>query len=236
VSLGNANDVPWEYEFSNAEAWSSSREERLLPALESEFSAAYSLQKKNLLMSKTDADFLVSELEHLKIVNSIRATEMTSKKSRLTWYDNMYTIVRNRLRENVVANPKQLYFEAEAVAANSDYTVIPLLVADLDYAYNACADSACNTNNVIKAHLLTTGLPTSFVRGSKMSLVLDPYFIVTQQRELPSVSVCTSGTCKALLLGARLDLEFPSTGIQKIVVKLNNGEQRVEQNLFVEVK
>ena len=59
---------------------------------------------------------------------------------------------------------------------------------------------------------------------------------MTQQRELPSVSVCTSGTCKALLLGERLDLEFPSTGIQKIVVKLNNGEQRVEQNLFVEVK
>ncbi|SIO27356.1 hypothetical protein [Fibrobacter sp. UWB11] len=236
VSLGNANDVPWEYEFSNAEAWSSSREERLLPALESEFSAAYSLQKKNLLMSKTDADFLVSELEHLKIVNSIRAPEMTAKKSRLTWYDNMYTIVRNRLRENVVANPKQLYFEAEAVAANSDYTVIPLLVADLDYAYNACADSACNTNNVIKAHLLTAGLPTSFVRGSKVSLILDSYFVVTKQRELPSISVCVSGSCKIILPGARLELEFPSTGLQTIVVKMKSGDRNVEQKLFVEVK
>ena len=161
---------------------------------------------------------------------------MTAQKSRLVWFDNLYSVVRNRLRENVVANPKQLYFEAEAVAARSDYTVIPLLVADLDYVYSACADSACVATQNVNAHLLMAGLPTSFVRGSKMSLVLDPYFIVTQQRELPSVTVCTSGTCKALLLGERLDLEFPSTGIQKIVVKLNNGELRVEQNLFVEVK
>jgi hypothetical protein len=161
---------------------------------------------------------------------------MTAQKSRLVWFDNLYSVVRNRLRENVVANPKQLYFEAEAVAARSDYTVIPLLVADLDYVYSACADSACVATQNVNAHLLMAGLLNSFVRGSKMSLVLDPYFFVTQQRELPSVSVCTSGTCKALLLGERLDLEFPSTGIQKIVVKLNNGEQRVEQNLFVEVK
>ena len=225
-----------EYEFSNVDAWSEKRNSRFLPSEESEFSAAHSQQERDSLLSKTNGDFLVSELEHLKIVNSIRASEMTAQKSRLVWFDNLYSVVRNRLRENVVANPKQLYFEAEAVAARSDYTVIPLLVADLDYVYSACADSACVATQNVNAHLLMAGLPTSFVRGSKMSLVLDPYFIVTQQRELPSVSVCTSGTCKALLLGERLDLEFPSTGIQKIVVKLNNGEQRVEQNLFVEVK
>ena len=234
IALGHTDYL--EYEFSNVDAWSEKRNSRFLPSEESEFSAAHSQQERDSLLSKTNGDFLVSELEHLKIVNSIRASEMTAQKSRLVWFDNLYSVVRNRLRENVVANPKQLYFEAEAVAARSDYTVIPLLVADLDYVYSACADSACVATQNVNAHLLMAGLPTSFVRGSKMSLVLDPYFIVTQQRELPSVSVCTSGTCKALLLGERLDLEFPSTGIQKIVVKLNNGEQRVEQNLFVEVK
>jgi hypothetical protein len=148
----------------------------------------------------------------------------------------LYTIVRNRLRENAVANPKQLYFEAEAVAANSDYSVIPLLVADLDYAYSACADSTCDTKQIFNAHLLTAGLPTSFVRGSKVSLVLDPYFVVTKQRELPSISVCVSGTCKTILPKEQLELEFPSSGLQTITVKIKSAERYVEQKLFVEVK
>ena len=226
----------WEYEFSNVEAWSEKREARLLPALEPEFSAAYTPQERNSLISTVNADFLVNELEHLKIVNSIRASEMSAKKSRLTWYDNMYSVVRNRLRENAVANPKQLYFEAEAIAANSDYTVIPLLVADLDYVYKACADETCGSTQNVNAHLLMAGLPTSFVRSSKISFVLDPYFVVTKQRELPSVSVCISGTCKSISPKERLELEFPSSGLQKIIVKLKSGMHNVEQNLFVEVK
>ena len=236
VAWNDMNEAPWEYEFSNAEAWSASRDVRLLPALESEFSAAHSPQERNSLVSKTNEDFLVSEVEHLKIANSVRAVEMTAKKSRLMWYDNLYTVVRNRLREKAVANPKQLYFEAEAVAANSDYTVIPLLVADLDYAYSACADSACNTNQIVNAHLLTAGLPTSFVRGSKVSLVLDPYFVVTKQRKLPTISICVSGSCKMIRPKEQLELEFPSTGLQTIVVKMNSGDRNVEQKLFVEVK
>ena len=235
-SVAFDNDERWEYEFSNVESWSVNREARLLPAVESEFSAAYSPQERNALLSTTDADFVVSMLDHLKIVNSIRAKEMTAQKSRLSWYDNLYTVVRNRLRENVVANPKQLYFEAEAIAANSDYTVIPLLVADLDYVYSACSDATCASTRNVNAHLLTAGLPTSFVRGSKVSLVLDPYFIVTKQRELPSVSVCVAGSCKSVSPGNQLELEFPSSGLQTIVVKLKSGDQNVEQKLFVEVK
>ena len=230
------DESPWKYEFSNVDAWSVNRETRLLPAKEAEFSAAYSPQERNALISTTDADFCVSMLDHAKIVNSVQASEMTAKKSRLAWFDNLYTIVRNRLRENVVANPKQLYFEAEAVAANSDYTVIPLLVADLDYVYRACADDACGSTRNVNAHLLTAGLPTSFVRGSKVSLVLDPYFVVTKQRVLPSISVCVSGTCKSISPKERLELEFPSAGLQTIVFKMKNGGRSVEQKLFVEVK
>lgn len=225
-----------EYKFSNAEAWSQKRDVRFLPVSESEFSAAYSRQKRDSLQSKTNADFVLTELEHVKIVNTVGKAEMSAKKSRTTWYDNLYSVVRNRLRENVVANPKQLYFEAEAIAAESDYTVIPLLVADLDYAYSACADASCNTKQVVNAHLLTAGLPTSFVRGSKVSLVLDPYFIVTKQKSLPSISVCVSGTCKSITSKQRLELEFPSTGTQKLVVKMQHAGRNVEQNLFVEVK
>ena len=224
------------YEFSNVEAWSEVRESRFLPNAESEFSAAYSQHERDSLISRTNGNFLVSELEYLKIENTVHATEMTAKKSRKTWYDNLYSVVRNRLRENVVANPKQLYFEAEAIAAESDYTVIPLLVADLDYGYSACADSLCSTMQIMNAHLLTAGLPTSFVRGSKIRLLLDPYFIATKQRELPSVSVCLSGRCSSLKLKGSLELEFPSAGLQKIVVKLKSGGRNVEQNLFVEVR
>lgn len=232
----HANDDYLEYEFSNVESWSETRKARFLPSVESDFTAAYSEQKRDSLLSKTNGNFVISELEHLKIVNTVRATDMLPAKSRTSWYDNLYSVVRNRLRENVVANPKQLYFEAEAIAAASDYTVIPLLVADLDYAYNACADSLCSSMQIVNAHLLAAGLPTSFVRGSKVSFVLDPYFVVTKRRTLPSISVCVSGTCSSLPMKGRLDLEFPSSGKQKIVIKMKNGGQTVEQNLFVEVK
>ena len=214
----------------------SQRNARLLPTVETEFSAAYSPQLRNALISSTNGDFLVSELEHMKIANTVHTAEMTPQKSRTTWYDNLYSVVRNRLRENVIANPKQLYFEAEAIAAKSDYTVIPLLVADLDYVYRACADADCSTSKNVNAHLLTAGLPTSFVRGSKMILVLDSYFFVTKQRELPSISVCVSGKCNALSVNGKTELEFASTGTQKIVVKMKRGDRMVEQNLFVEVK
>jgi len=231
---GNGGDL--EYEFSNVESWSEQREPRFLPTLEPNFTAAYSERARDSLLSKTNGNFVVSELEHLKIVNTVRATDMMPKKSRTSWYDNLYSVVRNRLRENVVANPKQLYFEAEAIAASYDYTVIPLLVADLDYAYNACADSLCSSMQIVNAHLLEAGLPTSFVRGSRVSILLDPYFVVTKQRELPSISVCVSGKCESIPMKGRLNLEFPSVGKQKIVVKMTRSGQTVEQNLFVEVK
>ena len=235
-SSAASGDVLLGYEFSNVEAWSEVRDARFLPNVESEFSAAYSQHERDSLISKTNENFVVGELEHLKIENTVHATEMTAKKSRKTWYDNLYSVVRNRLRENVVANPKQLYFEAEAIAAESNYTVIPLLVADLDYAYSACADSLCSTAQIMNAHLLTAGFPTSFVRNSKINLLLDPYFIVTKQRELPSVSICLSGQCSSLKPKESLELVFPSAGLQKIVVKLKNGGRNVEQNLFVEVR
>ena len=231
-----ANGDSLGYEFSNVESWSEKRDARYLPSLESNFTAAYSEQQRDSLLLRTNSDFVVDELEHLKIVNTVRATDVSPKKSRTSWYDNLYSVVRNRLRENAVANPKQLYFEAEAIAATSDYTVIPLLVADLDYAYSACADSLCSSVQIVNAHLLEAGLPTSFVRGSKVSILLDPYFVVTKQRSLPSISVCVSGKCETLPMKGRLDLEFPSVGKQKIVVKMNRGGQTVEQNLFVEVK
>lgn len=231
-----ANGDSLEYEFSNVESWSEKRDARYLPSLESNFTVAYSEQQRDSLLLRTNSDFVVDELEHLKIVNTVRATDVSPKKSRTSWYDNLYSVVRNRLRDNVVANPKQLYFEAEAIAATSDYTVIPLLVADLDYAYSACADSLCSSVQIVNAHLLEAGLPTSFVRGSKVSILLDPYFVVTKQRSLPSISVCVSGKCETLPMKGRLDLEFPSVGKQKIVVKMNRGGQTVEQNLFVEVK
>ena len=236
TSNGSASSEVLEYEFSNVESWSEKREPRFLPTLETEFSAAYSEHKRDSLISKTNANFVVSELEHLKIARAVDAAEMTAKKSRTTWYDNLYTVVRNRLHENVVANPKQLYFEAEEIAAESDYTVIPLLVADLDYAYSACADSACVSRQIVNEHLLTAGFPTSFVRGSKISILLDSYFIVTKQRTLPTISICFAGTCKSIAPKEHINFEFPSVGTQKLTIKMKSGGRNVEQNLFVEVK
>ena len=84
----HANDDYLEYEFSNVESWSEKRDARFLPSAESNFTAAYSAQKRDSLLSKTNVNFVVSELEHLKIVNTVRANDMLPAKSRKSWYDN----------------------------------------------------------------------------------------------------------------------------------------------------
>ena len=111
-----------------------------------------------------------------------------------------------------------------------------MLVVVFFYLCGLCVCSGVGSIDIFIVRLLTAGLPTSFVRGSKVSLVLDPYFIVTKQRTLPSISVCVSGSCKSIQPKERLELEFPSSGLQTVVVKMKSGDRNVEQKLFVEVK
>lgn len=224
------------YEFTNVDSHDSHRENRFLPRQEPEFTAAYVDHKRDSIVKITDANFVMSEWEHQKIVRKVNAVSMTPKESKMAWYDNLYSVLRNRVREGVVANPKNLFFEAEAIAAEADYTFMPLLVANMDYAYEVCTDTSCTAHSFKKARLLQAGIPSSFVRGSKLALAYDPFFLTTTEQNMPKVSVCVNGKCSSIAPKEIVQLEFSSAGMQKINVKLTDGNLTVNQNLFVEVK
>lgn len=199
-------------------------------------SAAYSAAARLLLADSTSAKFVVSLLEHLQIQTSLKKANMAPAESRRQWYTNMYILDRNRLQDSVIANGKAVFDEANAFAAAGDYAFMPLLVADVDYAYRDCIDSACVVSKFSSAQLLQAGLPSSFVRGSKLKLVYDPYFTVMQNRSLPSVEVCVASKCEKLAAGGIAEFEFESAGAQKITVTLSSGGVTQKQNLSVEVK
>ena len=199
-------------------------------------SAAYSDVDRKRLLDSTTSLFVLNYKEHWQIRESLEQEECTPVESRRLWYRNLFFVDRNRLRDSVVANPKGVFDEAVAFAAANNYSFMPLLVADVEYAYRDCQDTLCATTQFTKSRLLQAGLPSSFVRGSKLKLVYDPYFAVTQRKMLPQVEICVSGKCSSLSVNKSIELELESAGVQKIVVKLTSGGISQRHNLYVEVK
>jgi hypothetical protein len=199
-------------------------------------SAAYSDVDRKRLLDSTTSLFVLNYKEHWQIRESLEQEECTPVESRRLWYRNLFFVDRNRLRDSVVANPKGVFDEAVAFAAANNYSFMPLLVADVEYAYRDCQDTLCATTQFTKSRLLQAGLPSSFVRGSKLKLVYDPYFAVTQRKTLPQVEICVSGKCSSLSVNKSIELELESAGVQKIVVKLTSGGISQRHNLYVEVK
>lgn len=199
-------------------------------------SAAYSDVDRKRLLDSTTSLFVLNYKEHWQIRESLEQEECTPVESRRLWYRNLFFVDRNRLRDSVVANPKGVFDEAVAFAAANNYSFMPLLVADVEYAYRDCQDTLCAKTQFTKSRLLQAGLPSSFVRGSKLKLVYDPYFVVTQRKTLPQVEICVSGKCSSLSVNKSIELELESAGVQKIAVKLTSGGISQRHNLYVEVK
>lgn len=212
------------------------REPYFLPSSVAPSSAAYSDEERLKLADSTNEKFVLDLLDHMQIQSSLNEEDRTPAESRRLWYRNMYLVDRSRLQDSVVANGKALFEEAVAFAAASEYAFMPLLVADFDYAYRECVDTSCTATRLMNARLLQAGLPSSFVRGSRLKLVYDPYFTVMQKRNLPSVEVCVAGKCEKMVSGDMADFEFESAGVQKISVMLSSEGKTQRQNLFVEVK
>ena len=199
-------------------------------------SAAYPDADRKRLATSTSASFVLSFNEHRQIRESLEQEANTPAESRRLWYRNLFFVDRNRLRDSVVANPKGVFDEAVAFAAANNYSFMPLLLADVEYAYSECQDTLCSATLLKKTRLLQAGLPSSFVRGSKLKLVYDPYFVVTQKKTLPQVEICVSSKCSSLSVNNFVELEFESAGVQMVSVKLSSGGETQRQNLYVEVK
>ena len=225
-----------EYSFVDVDPASAIRKGLFDSAYVRSTSAHYEAAERTSLQQKTSAAFVLSENEHNQIVNFREAKKLTPKASRDGWYKSLFYIDRNRLKDGVIANPKQVFNEANEMAALSNYTLMPLLLADLDYAVSYCGDTACATHVLENSGLLLAGFPSSYITGSKFRLVYDPYFTVTTRKTLPHVEICVAGKCQSLEPKSEIMVEFDSAGVQELQVKITSGNLNVQQHLFVEVK
>lgn len=233
---GPGTDVDLTYEFSKATPSSPIRENIFSSEPLPHSKARYSLTEQASLQSQTNKKFVLNAVEHQQIQNILKQDNVSPQKSRNNWYNALFIVNRNRLQDSVIANPKNIFLEADAIAANYEMQKMPLLVADLDYSYLACADSLCKNTFHKDYSLLMAGLPSSYTHTSKITIVYDPYFVVSTRETLPSVEICTSKGCQILQAYTEQVLEFESAGLQKIIVKMNSNNTSIQQTLFMEVK
>ena len=199
-------------------------------------SLRYTPEEQAELRQRTPAAFALEWEDHDRILRFLQSDTLSPKESREGWYKALYLVTNNRLRDSVIANPKQLFADANGIAAMNEMRSFPLLVANVDYAYSICADTLCNTSVIEDYRLLAAGFPTSYTRGSKIRITYDPFFVTTDKRDLPSIEICTEGKCKQVEPGKATDIEFTSAGVQKLVVKLAYGATKVQQTLSLEVR
>ena len=197
---------------------------------------AYTASERTDLAQKTARKFVLSEPEHQQIVRFQESKSLSAKQSRDGWYNSMFLVERNRLKDSVVASPKNLFHEAGEIAAASGNKTIPLLIADADYAIKYFTDSTLTNYTLQDFHLLLAGLPVTETRTSKIRIAYDPFFVATTRSALPSVEICTAGKCLAATPGAEITLEFASAGVQDITVKMRSEGLSVNQTLKLEVK
>ena len=196
----------------------------------------YTATERQSLKDKTQARFVVPEESHLKILGFKNADSLSTQKSWRGWYNSLFLVEKGRLEEGGIPNSKRIFEEAETVAAATDYTTLPVLLADINYGVAYCGDSACTGQEIEDYRLTLVGLPTPYVQGSKIRLVYDPYFTVAPSGKLPRLEFCTAGKCLELDPKSEGILEFDSAGIQKILVQIHLENQTLKQNLFVEVR
>ena len=234
MSQSDAGDVP--YVFLGGDASSPERQSLWNGESVPEASPRYADAEKAELQKAAKFSFVLGDQEHERILRFLQSDSLTPKQSREGWYNIMYFVNRSRIKDRAVANPKQLYLDAGSIAAMHEMRVFPLLVANVDYHYAVCMDSLCGTTGLEDYHLLAAGIPVPYVKGSKIRVVYDSFFVVTDKKGLPEIDVCLAGKCKRVEPNAETEIEFPSAGIQKMAVKLHYGATTVQQTLSLEVK
>lgn len=196
----------------------------------------YTAGERESLKEATEAKFVIPEESQQRILDFKNASDLLPKKSWRGWYNSMFLVEKGSLAGGTIPNSKRLFDEAGELAAMSDYTVLPLLVTDMDYGVAYCADSACTKREIEDYRLILVGLSSPYVTSSKIRVVYDPYFSVAPGGKLPELELCTGTRCLNLSPRSEGTLEFNSAGSQTILVKIHAENQTFEQKLFVEVK
>lgn len=236
VVSGMSSEKDGGYPYSDLNPKNASREAKFLSTPAAMTSAAYSDEQRRIVADSIRADFVLSEQEHRQIEEFPARTDLTPQMSRDGWYRNMYFVDRNRLRDSVIANPKGLFYEANEAAASADNREMPLLIGNVDYAYRICSDSACSGSQFVNARILQASLPSANVKGSKLKVFYDPYFVSTNRNSLPRVEIYVKNKWQTLAPKSEILLTFESAGVRSFKIRLSEGGITVNQTLFVEVK
>ena len=197
---------------------------------------AINAEERTALRQRTTRMFVLDEQEHRQVTDFQQAKNLSAKKSRDGWYKSMFIVERNRIEDGAIASPKNIFHEAGEIAAANGNRTIPLAIADIDYAVKRFTDTTFTNYRLDDFHLLLAGFAVSEIRGSKVNIVYDPFFLTTTRNTLPSVEVCVASKCQNLEAGKEATLEFTSAGEQTITVKLRSGDTSVQQDLKLEVK
>lgn len=229
-------DSVQKYVYSDIAAGVAAREGKFSKSGYPQTSAAYSAEERSQIAATTNANFVMGESEHQQIEDFIKAVSLTPLQSHKGWFRNMYFLDHHRLKDSVIANPKALLYEAQIFTAEEENRAMPILMGNVDYAYRICADSSCESTTLRYSRLLQANLPTAFVRGSKIRLFYDPYFVSTNRKNLPALEIFTNNRWNTVDPNSEITMEFDGAGVQKIQVRLSEGGLVVNQNLFVEVK
>ena len=196
----------------------------------------FSDTERAALSQMTSSKFVVTEIANNNILNFRDSKNLTPEDSRKGWYKSLFAINKGRLQDSVIANPKNLFLEAEEFSASTGYTTIPVLIADLDYSVKYFSDTTLTNYTLEDASLLLAGLPASHVEGSKVTFVYDPYYTATTRETLPSLQICVDASCKTLNPKTEADFEFNSAGVQEVSITLKSGTNSTKQTLTLEVK
>ena len=224
------------YVFVDVDPASPEREGLFENAYERPVKSRYTASEKETLKTKTSAKIVIPEENQMRVLNFKNASAMSARESWRGWYNSMFLVEKGSLVEGFLPNSKKIFEEAGILAALSDNTVLPLLVANIDYGVSCCGDSACTKREIEDYRLVLAGLPASYVSSSKVRIVYDPYFTIAPDGQLPTIELCTEKKCLELIPKTEEVLEFESAGLQKILVKIHSGNQTLEQKLFLEVK
>lgn len=233
-NVNSSNKIP--YVFLDADFSSPTRELLDENQFHEDTYGVYTESERQELHKSTTLPFVLEEIQHEQIMEGLASDSLTPKESRNIWYKAMYFVYRGRTRDSVIAAPNLLYENANVLAAAYGMKTFPLLVTNLDYGYTVCQDTLCKNTVIEPHHLLMASLPSSYSKGSKISIVYDPYFVATTENTLPKIEVCLYGKCQALAPKSSVDLEFNSAGVQKLVIKLDYGTTHIQQTLSLEVK
>lgn len=231
-------DSTWSvpYEYVDVDVASSRRSGIFDDIYERPVSSRYSQSERDGLRAKTATQFVIPEESHQQILAFKDGANENPAASARGWYNSLFLVEKGKLLDEVIPNPKRIFDEARSLAAMSDYTVLPLLMADVEYAVSYCGDTACTKSVLDGYRLVLAGLPSSYINGSKVRIVYDPYFTVAPKGILPKVEICVGGKCVELNPKNDTVMEFDSAGIQNILVKIHVGSITLEQKLSLEVR